>query len=62
MKYKKRSLKKQRQRRQRHRFSKKYYQHGGGFMDAIASINVTEGRANTCMAVHPTQPLVAVGG
>ena len=61
MKYKKRSLKNRRQKRQRHRFSKKYYQLGGGFMDAIASINVTEGRANTCMAVHPTQSLVAVG-
>ena len=61
MKYKKRSLKNRRQKRQRHRFSKKYYQLGGGFMDAIASINVTEGRTHTCMAVHPTQPLVAVG-
>lgn len=60
MKYKKQSLKKK-YRHRRHRFSKKYSQHGGGFMDAIASINVTEGRTNTCMAVHPTQPLVAVG-
>lgn len=58
MKYKKRSLKKK---YRRHRFSKKYVQHGGGFMDAIAEINAMEGRANTCMAVHPTQPLVAVG-
>ena len=61
MKYKKRSLKNSRQKRQRHRFSKKYVQRGGGFMDAIASINVTEGRTHTCMAVHPTQPLVVVG-
>jgi WD40 repeat protein len=60
MKYKKQSLKKK-YRHRRHRFSKKYSQHGGGFMDAIASINVTEGRTNTCMTVHPTQPLVAVG-
>jgi len=59
MKYKKRSLKKKQ--RQRHHFSKKYAQHGGGFMDAIADINAMEGRTNTCMAVHPTQPLVAVG-
>jgi len=62
MKYKKRSLKKQ---RQRHHFSKKYtasiVQRGGGFMDAIAEVNAIEGRTNTCMAVHPTQPLVAVG-
>jgi len=65
MKYKKRSSQKKKQ-RQRHRFSKKYaatvtVQRGGGFMDAIASINVTEGRTHTCMAVHSTQPLVAVG-
>ena len=64
MKYKKRSLKKKQ--RQRNRFSKKYattvtVQRGGGFMDAIADINAMEGRTNTCMAVHPTQPLVAVG-
>jgi WD40 repeat protein len=58
MKYKKRSLKKK---YRWHRFSKKYYQHGGGFMDVIAELNVMEGRANTCMAAHPTQPLVAVG-
>jgi WD40 repeat protein len=62
MKYKKRSLKKK---RQRHRFSKKYasatVQRGGGFMDTIAEINAMEGRTHTCMAVHPTQPLVAVG-
>jgi hypothetical protein len=60
MKYKKRSLKNKQQ--QRHRFSKKYaaatVQRGGGFMDAISLRNVTEGRTNTCMAVHPTQPLV----
>ena len=61
MKYKKRSLKNRRQKRQRHRFSKKYVQHGGGFMDAIAQLNAMEGRTNTCMTVHPTQPLVAVG-
>jgi len=59
MKYKKRSLKKKYNRW--HRFSKKYYQRGGGFMDVIAELNVMEGRTNTCMAVHPTQPLVAVG-
>ena len=60
MKYKKRSLKKK---QRRHRFSKKYanVQRGGGFMDAIADLNAMEGRINTCMAVHPTQPLVAVG-
>lgn len=56
MKYKKRSLKKKQ--RQRYRFSKKYAQRGGGLMDAVASI---EGQSNTCVAVHPTQPLVAVG-
>jgi WD40 repeat protein len=61
MKYKKRSLKNRRQKRQRHRFSKKYYQLGGGFMDAIAQLNAMEGRTNMCMTVHPTQPLVAVG-
>ena len=61
MKYKKRSLKNRRQKRQRYRFSKKYVQHGGGFMDAIAQLNAMEGRTNTCMTVHPTQPLVAVG-
>jgi WD40 repeat protein len=63
MKYKKRSSQKKKQ-RQRHRFSKKYAiidQHGGGFMDVIPGINAMEGRTNTCMAVHPTQPLVAVG-
>jgi WD40 repeat protein len=64
MKYKKRSLKKKQ--RQRHRFSKKCaaavtVQRGGGFMDVIPGINAMEGRTNTCMAVHPTQPLVAVG-
>lgn len=64
MKYKKRSLKNKQ--RRRHRFSKKYtsavtFQRGGGFMDAIAELNAMEGRTNTCMAVHPTQPLVAVG-
>ena len=64
MKYKKRSLKKKQ--RQRHRFSKKYaaavtVQRGGGFMDVISELNAMEGRTNTCMAVHPTQPLVAVG-
>ena len=63
MKYKKRSLKKQ---RQRHHFSKKYaaaatVQRGGGFMEVISELNAMEGRTNTCMAVHPTQPLVAVG-
>lgn len=63
MKYKKRSLK---NKQRRHRFSKKYtstgtFQRGGGFMDAIAELNVMEGRTNTCMAAHPTQPLVAVG-
>lgn len=60
MKYKKQSLKKK-YRHRRYRFSKKYSQHGGGFMDAIAELNAMEGRTNTCMAVHPTQPLVAVG-
>lgn len=64
MKYKKRSLKKKQ--RQRHRFSKKYaaavtVQRGGGFMNVISELNAMEGRTNTCMAVHPTQPLVAVG-
>jgi len=63
MKYKKRSLKKKQ--RQRYRFSKKYaaaaLQRGGGFMDVIPGINAMEGRTNTCMAVHRTQPLVAVG-
>ena len=63
MKYKKRSLK---NKQRRHHFSKKYanVQRGGGFMDAIVEINAMEGmegRINTCMAVHPTQPLVAVG-
>ena len=63
MKYKKWSLK---NKQRRHRFSKKYtstgtFQRGGGFMDAIAELNVMEGRTNTCMAAHPTQPLVAVG-
>ena len=48
---KKQSLKKKQRRRQR----------GGGFMDIIAKLNVMEGRTNTCMAAHPTQPLVAVG-
>ena len=63
MKYKKRSLKKkQRPQQQRHRFSKKYVQRGGGFMDVItAGINAMEGRTHTCMAVHPTEPLVVVG-
>jgi len=66
MKYKKRSLKKKRQQqrqRQRHHFSKKYVQRGGGFMDTIAELIATEGRTHThtCMAVHPTQPLVVVG-
>jgi WD40 repeat protein len=66
MKYKKRSLKKKQRQRQRHHFSKKYaaavtVQRGGGFMDVIPGINAMEGRTNTCMAVHPTQPLVAVG-
>jgi WD40 repeat protein len=65
MKYKKRSLKNRRQKRQRHRFSKKYaaatVQRGGGFMDTIAQLIAMEGRTHTCMAVHPTQPLVAVG-
>ena len=65
MKYKKQSLKKK-YRHRRYRFSKKYtsagtFQRGGGFMDAIAELNAMEGRTNTCMAVHPTQPLVAVG-
>ncbi len=59
MKYKKRSIKKKRQ--QRHHFSKKYVQHGGGFMDVIAEINAMEGRTNTCMALHPIEPLVVVG-
>jgi WD40 repeat protein len=64
MKYKKRSLKKKQ--RQRHHFSKKYaaaatVQRGGGFMEVISELNAMEGRTNTCMAVHPTQPLVAVG-
>ena len=63
MKYKKQSLKKK---HRRHRFSKKYtsavtFQRGGGFMDVIAQLNTMEGRTNTCMAVHLTQPLVAVG-
>jgi len=35
-------------------------QHGGGFMDAVAKFSFSN-RTNTCMAVHPTQPLVAVG-
>jgi hypothetical protein len=65
MKYKKRSLKNRRQKRKRHRFSKKYsaatVQRGGGFMDTIAQLIAMEGRTHTCMAVHPTQPLVAVG-
>ena len=63
MKYKKRSLKKKQQpQRQRHRFSKKYVQRGGGFMDVItAGINAMEGRTHTCMAVHTTEPLVVVG-
>jgi WD40 repeat protein len=66
MKYKKRSLKKKQRQRHRHRFSKKYaaavtVQRGGGFMDVISELNMMEGRTNTCMAVHPTQPLVAVG-
>ena len=64
MKYKKRSLKNRRQQqrqRQRHHFSKKYVQRGGGFMEIIAELIATEGRTHTCMAVHPTQPLVAVG-
>jgi RING-H2 zinc finger domain len=64
MKYKKRSLKKKRQQqrqRQRHHFSKKYVQRGGGFMDIIAELIAMEGRTHTCMAVHPTQPLVVVG-
>ena len=58
MKYKRRSLKKKRQ-----PHKKKYtnVQRGGGFMDVIAEINAMEGRTYTCMAVHPTQPLVAVG-
>ena len=59
MKYKKRSLKKKQ--RQRYRFSKKYVQRGGGFMETIAELIVIEGRTNTCMAVHPTEPLVVVG-
>ena len=64
MKYKKRSLKKKRQRqrqRQRHHFSKKYVQRGGGFMETIAELIAMEGRTHTCMAVHPIEPLVAVG-
>lgn len=64
MKYKKRSLKKkqrQQRQRQRHHFSKKYVQRGGGFMEIIAELIGMEGRTHTCMAVHPTQPLVAVG-
>jgi WD40 repeat protein len=64
MKYKKRSLKKkqrQQRQRQRHHFSKKYIQRGGGFMETIAELIGMEGRTHTCMAVHPTQPLVAVG-
>ena len=65
MKYKKRSLKNRRQKRKRHHFSKKYaaatVQRGGGFMDTIAQLIAMEGRTHTCMAVHPTQPLVAVG-
>jgi WD40 repeat protein len=65
MKYKKRSLKNRRQKRQRQRFSKKYaaatVQRGGGFMETIAELIAMEGRTHTCMAVHPTQPLVAVG-
>ena len=65
MKYKKRSSQKKKQ-RQKHHFSKKYaaavtVQRGGGFMGVIPGINAIEGRTNTCMAVHPTQPLVAVG-
>ena len=62
MKYKKRSLKKQRQRR--HRFLKKYtnVQRGGGLMDEFPALNTAEGgNRNTCMAVHPTQPLVVIG-
>jgi len=39
---------------------KKRQQHGGGFMDAVAKFSFSN-RTNTCMAVHPTQPLVAVG-
>jgi WD40 repeat protein len=58
MKYKKRSLKKK---QRRHRFSKKYYQRGGGFMETIAELIAMEGRTNACMAVHPTEPLVVVG-
>ena len=67
MKYKKRSLKKKRQQqRQRNHFSKKYaaaaVQRGGGFMETIAAeLIAMEGRTHTCMAVHPTEPLVAVG-
>ena len=30
-------------------------------MEIIAELSATEGRTHTCMAVHPTQPLVAVG-
>ena len=62
MKYKKRSSQKKKQ-RQRHRFSKKYAiidQHGGGLMDQIALIKGQGGIASS-MAVHPTQPLIAVG-
>ena len=64
MKYKKRSLKKKQ--RQRQHFSKKYaaatVQRGGGFMETIAEeLIAMEGRTHTCMAVHPTEPLVAVG-
>jgi WD40 repeat protein len=64
MKYKKRSFKKQHKRR-RHYFSKKHaaaaiiVQRGGGFMDQIALI---KGHGNaSSMAVHPSQPLIAVG-
>jgi WD40 repeat protein len=36
-------------------------QRGGGFMDAIGVLKDVEGRHNTTMAVHPHQPLIAVG-
>ena len=36
-------------------------QRGGGFMDAIGVLKDVEGRRTTTMAVHPHQPLIAVG-
>ena len=59
MKYKRRSLKKKRQQPRKKKYTN--VQRGGGFMDVIAELNAMEGRTYTRMAVHPTQPLVAVG-